>query len=126
MKQRILVVDDTADTLGLVLFDLRDAYDAQGSASAADAIYRYDAARAAGQPFNAVILDIGMAGQSGHQVSKHIRAVGDWDTKIIFHTGFNREMNRQEAEDVKAAAFWVKPLTGGKMREMLAEVLNGA
>ena len=124
MKPRILLVDDEADIRGIMSFILAPIYDVTISACSDEAIRRYEDARLAKTPFDLLILDIAMAEKSGLKVGEHVRESGDLETKIVFHTGYDRVMNKMGAEDLGAVAYWVKPLTADVILSDLERIFN--
>ena len=71
---------------------------------------------AAGSSFDVYLLDIEMPGENGMETAKHIRQK-DEDAIIVFVTGYDGYM--QDAFDVRAFHYLLKPVNEDKLREVL-------
>jgi CheY-like chemotaxis protein len=87
-KARILVMDDEEPIRRILTLMLgKLGYDAEAAAEGGEAVARYQAAQAAGNPFAAVILDLTVRrGMGGIETLERLRAV-DPTVRAIVTTG---------------------------------------
>lgn len=123
-KGRILIMDDedlVRSVVGKMLEYL--GYQAVTTTSGEEAISLYQSQRAAGQPFDAVILDWMVPGSlDGFKTMERLRAI-DPDAKGILSSGYPE----QDAEARRAAGFLDvigKPYEIKTLRETLERVMG--
>ena len=119
-RARVLVVDDNrdaAESLGLVLgfsgFEVDIAF---GGAEALESGARH-------RP-QAVILDIGMPGMSGHEVARRMRLEA-WGrhAALIALTGWGQDQDKQAARAAGFDAHLTKPVDPANVERVLSELL---
>jgi CheY-like chemotaxis protein len=92
---RILVADDddeVREILGVFLrkYGASHSYDFAEDGNEALALYR--GAKAAGCPFDLMLLDVKMPGLTGCELTRHVREVeGDWQTLILISTAYDSD-----------------------------------
>ena len=74
-----------------------------------------------GASFDAYLLDIEMPGENGMEIAKRIRQ-DDKDAIIVFVTGYEGYM--QDAFDVRAFHYLLKPVHENKLREVLLRAVS--
>jgi len=115
--RRIMIVDDNhdaAETLSMLLTEL--------GATVAIAHSGPEALRALdGFDPDAVLLDIGMPGMDGYEVSRHVRASSSHgDVLLIALTGWGQEDDRERSKRAGFDYHFVKPPDINRMRTILA------
>ena len=123
---KILVVDDHA-TNRLLVMRLLDGWGCRG-AEAADgpsALVRLREAAAAGEAFNAAILDMQMPGMDGHDLGRAIKgdpAVGG--TILIMMTSLGFRGDAKQLEAIGFAGYLAKPVRLQHLHDCLALTLG--
>jgi DNA-binding response OmpR family regulator len=117
---RILVVDDEIDTLELIELTLRTAgYVVQTVDNGRDAL------KAANKDsFDVIMLDIMMPDMSGFDVLRAMRENLDSVPPFIFLTASKRSSDQETGEDLGAVSYLVKPITRGRLLDVLEEALG--
>jgi signal transduction histidine kinase/CheY-like chemotaxis protein len=115
-SQRILVVDDNydaAETLGALLAALGATVSvANGGHAALEVLDTFNP--------DAVLLDIGMPGMDGYEVSQRIRATSHHgDVLLIALTGWGQELDQRRTRAAGFDHHLVKPLDIDKLRDLL-------
>jgi CheY-like chemotaxis protein len=119
-RARVLVVDDNrdaAESLGLVLgFSGFDVITAFGGADALEIGAR--------ERPQAVILDIGMPGMSGHEVARRMRLEA-WGrhAALVALTGWGQDQDKQAARAAGFDAHLTKPVDPVAVERVLSELL---
>jgi signal transduction histidine kinase/ActR/RegA family two-component response regulator len=126
---RILIVDDNhdaADTLGMLLSELGATVDVAHSGP--EALRALDAFRP-----DALLLDIGMPGMDGYEVSRHVRTSSAYkDVLLIALTGWGQYDDRERTRRAGFDHHLVKPPDIDRLRSILvmrtanAKVLDAA
>lgn len=120
--QRVLVVDDnadSADTLATLLeimgLEVRTAYDGEQGLAVAEA-FRPDA----------LLLDLGMAGMNGFDVCRRVREQ-DWGERmyILAMTGWGQDDHRRRTQDAGFDGHLVKPIDTAALLKLLSERASG-
>jgi two-component system, cell cycle sensor histidine kinase and response regulator CckA len=123
-KLRILVMDDEESIckiLGLMLNRLGYEIECVGSGEAA--LERYAAALRAGQPFNAVILDLTVpAGMGGADAAERLRAL-DPGVRAIVSSGYSRDPNVVNYKEKGFRGVISKPFRLQDVEDALREAL---
>ncbi len=117
--RRVLVVDDNedaADTLGALLSALGATVSVvHGGREALASLQSFDP--------DAVLLDIGMPGLDGYEVSRRIRASpGHRDVVLIALTGWGQEHDQRWSREAGFDHHLVKPPDVDRLREILSAV----
>jgi len=118
-RLRILVVDDNRDAaaslarlLKLKGAEARVAFDGRSALTVLEA-----------DPFDVVILDIGMPDLDGHEVARRIRARPEWDgIRLIAMTGLGEAAVRQRSLEAGFDQHLVKPVAVDVLDGVLASV----
>ena len=122
---RILVMDDEEAIRSLTIDVLKMlGYEAVSVSNGEEAIRLYKRAMEEGRPFDAVIMDLTIAGgMGGEEAAKKIREI-DPETKIIVSSGYSSSavMSQYRLHGFDAAL--PKPYNINQLREVLLEVLE--
>jgi len=104
---RVLVVDDNADGLEMLVAALRHAgVDAAGASSPSEAL-----ATAARERPQAAILDIGLPEMNGFELARALRAqAGETPLRLVALTGYGQPHDMAAARAAGFDAFFVKPV----------------
>jgi signal transduction histidine kinase/ActR/RegA family two-component response regulator len=116
--QRILIVDDNADSADSLCRLLRVmGHDVQ---TANDGTTALEAARA--HPPGIVLLDIGLPGMDGLEVARRMRQeLGLTRTLLVALTGYGREADRRRSQEAGFDAHFVKPVDLDALHALLAQ-----
>jgi CheY-like chemotaxis protein len=123
---RILVVDDN-DTNRLILRQLLSAWKAvvTETATGNEALAELQRARAAGTPYELVLLDCRMPGMDGFQVAEAIRQTRDLaGVTMMMLTSDNRKDHIQRAHELGLAGYVVKPIRRTDLLEAVATAIG--
>jgi CheY-like chemotaxis protein len=117
LSRRVLIVDDNRDaamSLAMLL---------QLSGAETDMAYDGPGAIDAGERFrpDAILLDIGLPGMSGHEVARRIRSE-PWGRTVMLVaiTGWGQAEDRQRSQEAGFDAHLVKPVDHGALVKLLA------
>jgi PAS domain S-box-containing protein len=112
----VLVVDDNADaahTLALLL-------QAEGFRVAVETAPAQALARAAAEPPDVCLLDIGLPGLDGFQLARRLRALPEMAaSRMVAITGYGRDSDRDEAREAGFDHHLVKPVDFGQLLGLL-------
>jgi two-component system, chemotaxis family, CheB/CheR fusion protein len=118
---RVLVVDDNVDVARTFSILIRRAgHEAQTAHDGPGAIetaldFRPDV----------ILLDIGLPHMDGHEVARRIRGEAALDgVVLVAMTGYGGEADRRRSRQSGFNHHLVKPATGEKLRQILAEVAD--
>ena len=115
-RLRILVVDDNVDAAeSLRDFFVLLGHDVQVAHDAAGALRL-----AVGRPPELALLDIGLPGMDGYELSRQLRAVAP-DAFLVAATGYGQEADRRAARDAGFDRHLVKPLGVGELEALVHE-----
>ncbi len=118
MCAKILLVEDYADSAELYIMQLKDAgHTVKLAENGAQAIYL------ACQPFDLVLLDLGLPDIDGALVGAHIRAINPRLPIIIISAEMPSRIN-QVAVALGAASVLRKPFEGSKLRAIINQILS--
>jgi CheY-like chemotaxis protein len=121
--RQILIVDDTAVQRVLLMEILRGSGAVLAEASSGEQAMEM----AAGRRYDAILLDIRMAGQNGIEVCRALRATEAYRfTPIVFITAIEERELLQWALEAGADDFIKKPVHGVVLRRRLANLLQRA
>lgn len=107
-RSRVLVVDDKEDVANAFAAVLQiNGYDAAVETDGRAALARAVATRP-----DAVLLDLGLPGMSGHDICRHIRNEPGWGTEVLVVaiTGWARESDRLSARAAGFDHYLLKPV----------------
>jgi CheY-like chemotaxis protein len=104
---RVLVVDDNADALDMLVSALRTAgVDAFGASTPSEAL-----ARAAASRPDAAVLDLGLPEMNGFDLARALRAqTGGAQLRLVALTGYGQAQDMAAARSAGFDAFLVKPV----------------
>jgi CheY-like chemotaxis protein len=118
----VLVVDDNADaahTLALLL-------QAEGYRVAVETAPAQALARAAAEPPDVCLLDIGLPGLDGFQLARRLRALPDMAaSRLVAITGYGRDSDRDQAREAGFDHHLVKPVDFGQLLGLLRGTVHG-
>ncbi len=116
---RILVVDDEADTRGLIELTLQTAgHEVRSASNGAEGLQRLEEAR-----FDLILLDVMMPDVSGFDVMRQLRSRPE-TPPVVFLTAKNRAEDRQTGKSLGAVGYLVKPTTRGELLDVVKEILG--
>lgn len=120
---RVLILEDTDEIrLMLIAAARSEPLCVDAVAATCDARELYLRAKANNDPYDVLVLDIALSGETGLEFAKWVRVEGDDGVTLCFLTAYDGVMNRIEAEDVNAAAFITKPFDPGKLFAKVKEL----
>ncbi len=116
---RVLIVEDDRGVRRVMEVALRFTHEIESASNGRDALVAYHEARAGGNPFHALLLDVNLEGAlSGYDVAGAVRLRGDNETKIIFLSALDGEEGPRLA--VALNATWLrKPEDISRIEELL-------
>jgi DNA-binding NtrC family response regulator len=118
-KKRILVVDDDKSQVKSLTEILRlEGFDVDSAETGREAIEKYKA-----QLYDLVLLDIRLSDMKGTEVLKIIDGQPTKTVRIVI-TGYPATESTDEAMDMKADAYLVKPVDPEKLIKTMHEKLN--
>lgn len=120
---KLLVIDDepsVRETLALML--RKDGHVVATAADGEEGIELFQAAQLQGNPFNAVITDLGMPKLDGFSVARKIRALAP-EIPVILLSGWGFRIRAEEMRDVIDAVL-IKPTTYQQIRRTLSQIWN--
>jgi PAS domain S-box-containing protein len=120
----ILVMDDEAVVRDVARELLRQlGHAVESAAHGEEALARYRAAREAGRPFDAVILDLTIrGGMGGIETLRELRKL-DPRVRAIISSGYSEEASAADSQQQGFRAFLAKPYTVKSLVEVLERVL---
>ena len=124
--QRLLVVDDSPMVLDLVRRYATEAGAETGTAAnAVDAMMELQRAAAAGEPYQAAILDIRLPDQDGWALARDIRSAEALArTRLVLLTAFDEHEHRREALALGFSAYLTKPIRRSLLLSALVPALD--
>jgi two-component system, NtrC family, response regulator AtoC len=117
-NSRILAVDDEEPIRGLLKHYLSPTYDLVITSSAEEAL---EALR--GHPFQVVITDIGLPGQSGFDLCASV-VKNHPDTVVMMITGLFDAQYAKRAMDAGVFSFLTKPIDFKRLKAVLDDALK--
>lgn len=119
-SERILVVDDEPDTLGLIDLTLQTAgYQVRTASSGEQALRILEQ-----DSFHLILLDIMMPGMTGFDLVRKLQEGHQEVPPVIFLTAKTRSEDREMGQALGAAAFLTKPTTRGDLLETIRKTLG--
>ena len=123
---RILLMDDEEFIRGFAVETLREAgYEVEVAADGTEALALYKQARAAGQPFDAVILDLTIPGGMGGRETMEQLLLIDPAVRAIVSSGYAKDAIMANYQQYGFADVVPKPYKIEELTGTLAEVLKG-
>lgn len=124
---RVLVVDDVGANR-LILEEQLSWWEIStvGAASAAEALDELARARAAGDPFDAVVLDLVMPGVDGLGLARAVRSDPAWDGVRLLVLTSTPAVAPEELDAAGVDDWLVKPVVTGVLRSTLVQLLGSA
>jgi signal transduction histidine kinase/ActR/RegA family two-component response regulator len=125
--ERILVMDDEETLLRLIKAVLaRLGYDVQTARDGAEAIARYEEAKAAGRPFDAVLLDLTISGgMGGVETAAKLKEL-DPSSTLIVSSAYSASPVMSDFVRYGFEAVLPKPWTAKEMADVIRRVLVAA
>jgi CheY-like chemotaxis protein len=73
------------------------------------------------EPFDVVLLDIGLPAMDGYEVARHLRAMPGWDsTRLVAISGYGQHSDQQRSLDAGFDYHFVKPVDMSALTRALA------
>ena len=111
-RNRIMVIDDDAETLNLMVRQLEALYDADGFSSGEDALEALERAKKERYP-NLILLDISMNGMDGYEVLRRLKANEKYKKiPVVFLTGMTDEVSECRGLEMDVVDYLKKPVPG--------------
>ncbi|TAJ09264.1 MAG: PAS domain S-box protein [Nitrospirae bacterium] len=120
---RILLMDDR-DTDRMIMKESCSAWGASvtEAASGEAGLREFERARAAGLPYQLVLLERSIAGQDGFQVAERLKQIGD--ARVLMLSSDNRSGDIARARHVGLAGYLVKPIKRTDLMHAISAVLG--
>jgi DNA-binding response OmpR family regulator len=119
-SDRILIVDDERDTLGLIELTLQTAgYHVTTAVSGAQALSLLEE-----DTFSLLLLDVMMPDMTGFQIIETLRQKGASIPPIVFLTAKGREEDVEIGKNLGALAYLKKPTTRGDLLDTIQRALG--
>ena len=109
-RKRVMIVDDDAENLNLMVKQLGALYDVEGHTSGRDALNALNSGENLPQ---LIVLDIVMPGMDGYEVLSHLK--GKENLKkipVVFLTGMTDESSECRGLEMDAVDYLKKPVAG--------------
>jgi PAS domain S-box-containing protein len=113
---RLLVVDDSKDTVDSLAMVMRTNGHEVSTANSGPAGLR----AALSEPFDAVLLDLGLPGIDGYEIASRIREKNDL-VLLMAITGYGQKADRERSKKAGFDHHLVKPVDPMKVQQLLAE-----
>ncbi|MFC1986777.1 response regulator [Chloroflexota bacterium] len=122
---RVLVMDDEETIRELLYTELTEVgYDVEPTHDGVEAIEQYRGAKEAGQPFDAVILDLTVpGGMGGKETIKKLLEI-DPDVKAIVSSGYATDSTMSDYKKYGFSAVVTKPYSVGQLEKTLQGLLK--
>lgn len=119
-SERILIVDDERDTLGLIELTLQTAgYLVTTAVSGVQALSLLEE-----DTFSLLLLDVMMPDMTGFQIIESLRERGRSIPPIVFLTAKGREEDVEMGKQLGAVAYLKKPTTRGDLLDTIQAALG--
>jgi two-component system, cell cycle sensor histidine kinase and response regulator CckA len=123
---RVLVMDDDGAVRRVIERLLRQAgYETTGTATGSEAVNAYVAARQAGDPFVAVIMDLVVPGGDGGKETMPRLLAADPDARAIVVSGYSDDPVLANHREYGFRGMLAKPFRPDELFRVLAEVIEG-
>ncbi len=111
-RSRIIIIDDDAETLEIMVRQLEILYDAEGFSSGEDAIEALQRAKEGRLP-SLILLDISMPGMDGYEVLGRLKEnEGFKRIPVVFLTGMTDEVSECRGLEMDVVDYLKKPVPG--------------
>jgi signal transduction histidine kinase/ligand-binding sensor domain-containing protein len=124
---RVLVMDDqqmVRDVITTMLVDLGCAV--ESTVDGEEALERYTEARAGGEGFDVVIVDLTVqGGMGGEELTRRLLAEIDPEAQVIVASGYSNSPVVADYEDHGFRAALIKPFSREQLADVLAQVVGG-
>ncbi len=111
-RSRIMIIDDDAETLDMMVRQLEALYDAEGFLSGEDALAALKRARGGRYP-DLILLDISMNGMNGYEVLERLKANEKFrKIPVVFLTGMTDEVSECKGLEMDVVDYLKKPVPG--------------
>ncbi len=122
---RVLIMEDDWAVRQMLLRMLHSlGYEAEAAEEGREAVDKFRAARLAGRPFDATILDLVVpGGKGGKETVKHILKI-DQQAKVIVSSGYSEDPIMANYRDYGFAEAVAKPYDYGELSIILARVIG--
>lgn len=111
-RNRIMIIDDDAETLNLMVRQLEVLYDAEGFSSGEDALEVLKRTKEERYP-DLILLDISMNGMDGYEVLKALKANDKFKKiPVVFLTGMTDEVSEIRGLEMDVIDYLKKPIPG--------------
>ena len=123
VRRRVLIVDDNADSAQSLALLVRNwGHEVAVARDAREAL-----ARAETLAPDVALVDIGMPGMDGHELTRRLRAQPRYrDALLVAVTGYGRAEDRDAAHRAGFNAFLVKPADSAELARLLAGARGGS
>lgn len=111
-RSRIMIIDDDAETLEMMVRQLEALYEAEGFLSGEDALDALKRARGGRYP-DLILLDISMNGMNGYEVLERLKANDKYrKIPVVFLTGMTDEISECKGLEMDVVDYLKKPIPG--------------
>ena len=111
-RKRIVIIDDDAETLELMVRQLEVLYDLEGFSSGEDAIEALMRAKDGRLP-SLILLDISMPGMDGYEVLRRLKESERYKMiPVVFLTGMTDEVSECRGLEMDVVDYLKKPVSG--------------
>lgn len=111
-RSRIMIIDDDAETLDMMVRQLEALYDAEGFMSGEDALDALKRARGGRYP-DLILLDISMNGMNGYEVLERLKGNEKYrKIPVVFLTGMTDEVSECKGLEMDVVDYLKKPVPG--------------
>lgn len=120
-KKTILVVDDAAENIDLLVGLLKDTFIVKAARNGQVALK----IAAQPKPLDVILLDIVMPGMDGFEVCLELKRLDVTSSiPVIFLSGESGAKERQQAKDVGGVEYLTKPVDPIELKTVIEKVLN--
>ena len=111
-RRRIMIIDDDAETLDLMIRQLDALYDTKGFSSGEDALNALNCAKEESFP-DLILLDISMKGMDGYEVLDRLKENERYKKiPVVFLTGMTDEVSEIRGLEMDVVDYLKKPVPG--------------
>ena len=111
-RNLIMIIDDDAETLEMMIRQLESLYDAEGYSSGEEALEALKTARGGRLP-DLILLDISMKGMDGYEVLDRLKENDKYKKiPVVFLTGMTDEVSECRGLEMDVVDYLKKPVPG--------------